>query len=76
MAFLIEKPREVCKDHYLLRIDINKQLSSPGQFANIKIADTDPLLRRPFSIFNHKENIIEIIFRVVGKGTELLKNIR
>ena len=75
MAFLIEKPLQLCSDHYLLKIDTGHPLSSPGQFVNIKIADTDPLLRRPFSIFDHKDNIIEIIFRVVGKGTEILKNI-
>ncbi|MBN2403099.1 MAG: dihydroorotate dehydrogenase electron transfer subunit [Spirochaetes bacterium] len=75
MATLIDKPLEVCKDHYLLKIDIGISLSHPGQFANIKIGKNDPLLRRPFSIFDHKENIIEIIFKVVGKGTEILKNI-
>jgi dihydroorotate dehydrogenase electron transfer subunit len=75
MALLIEKPLEVCKDHYLLKIDINQNLSHPGQFANIRVGATDPLLRRPFSIYDHKENIIEIIFKVVGKGTGILKNI-
>jgi dihydroorotate dehydrogenase electron transfer subunit len=75
MASLIDKPLQVCKDHYLLKIDINQELSHPGQFANIKIAGTDPLLRRPFSIFDHKDNIIEIIFKVIGKGTEILKDI-
>ena len=42
MALLIEKPLEVCKDHYLLKIDINQNLSHPGQFANIKIGETTP----------------------------------
>jgi dihydroorotate dehydrogenase electron transfer subunit len=75
MAILIEKPLEVCKDHYLLKIDINQKSSHPGQFVNIKIGETVPLLRRPFSIFDHTDNIIEIILKVVGKGTEILKNI-
>jgi dihydroorotate dehydrogenase electron transfer subunit len=75
MAILIEKPLEVCRDHFLLKIDINRHSSHPGQFANIKVGGTDPLLRRPFSIFDHTDNIIKIIFKVVGKGTEILKNI-
>jgi len=75
MAFLTDKPQEVCRDHYLLKIDIDQKNSSPGQFANIKIGENDPLLRRPFSIFNHNGNIIDIVFKVVGKGTTLLRDI-
>jgi dihydroorotate dehydrogenase electron transfer subunit len=75
MAFLIEKPKQLCEDHYLLKIEIDGNISHPGQFANIKIGDTDPLLRRPFSIYDHNGNVIELIIRVVGKATVLLKDI-
>lgn len=47
-----------------------------GQFLEIKVSETgEPFLRRPISIFNlDKENgIVEFIFQVKGKGTELLK---
>lgn len=46
----------------------------PGQFVHIKVNDGyEPLLRRPFSIHSIKNNdIIEILYRVVGKGTTLL----
>lgn len=50
--------------------------AKPGQFLEIKVSDTgEPFLRRPISIYNiDKENgIIEFIFQVKGKGTELLK---
>ena len=50
-------------------------VAKPGQFIEIKITDgIDPFLRRPISIYNmDKENgILEIIFRVQGKGTEIL----
>ena len=44
-----------------------------GQFVNIKPNDSfDPLLRQPFSIYHIAGGTIEIIFNVVGKGTELL----
>lgn len=52
-------------------------IAKPGQFVEIRITDTlDPFLRRPISIYNmDKENgILEIIFRIQGKGTEILAN--
>lgn len=50
-------------------------VARPGQFVEIRVTDgLDPFLRRPISIYNmDKENgILEIIFRVQGKGTEIL----
>lgn len=49
--------------------------AKPGQFLEIRVADTiSPLLRRPISIFNvNKENSeVEFIFQVKGEGTEIL----
>lgn len=49
--------------------------SQPGQFINIKISDNYiPLWRRPFSIHNVNSDRgwVDILFRVVGKGTKLL----
>lgn len=34
----------------------------------------DPLLKRPFSIFRVSEKHFQILYRVVGKATEILKN--
>lgn len=45
----------------------------PGQFVNIKITDKfDPLLRRPFSIHQVSGSSIEILYEILGKGTEFL----
>jgi dihydroorotate dehydrogenase electron transfer subunit len=45
----------------------------PGQFINIKVHDiSQPLLRRPFSIYRVVDDTIEIIFNVVGTGTNIL----
>jgi len=47
----------------------------PGQFLNIKISDgLKPFLRRPFSIHNVCGTKLEILYEVVGEGTELLSN--
>ena len=51
------------------------EVAKPGQFLEIKVIDNlMPLLRRPISIYNiDKENgIVEFIFQVKGKGTDLL----
>ena len=50
-----------------------------GQFLEIKVTeDVEPLLRRPISIYNvdKENNIVEFIFQVRGRGTEILKNRR
>ena len=44
-----------------------------GQFLEIRVTDkVEPLLRRPISIHNVEGNIVEFIFQVKGKGTEIL----
>ncbi|MBD3290839.1 hypothetical protein GF337_18675 [candidate division KSB1 bacterium] len=49
--------------------------SLPGQFINIKVnSEYNPLWRRPFSIhqINSGENWADILFKVIGKGTDEL----
>ena len=47
---------------------------SHGQFLEIRVTENlEPLLRRPISIHQVEGNIIEFIFQVKGKGTEILK---
>lgn len=44
-----------------------------GQFVNIRTDDRiEPLLRRPFSIYNTENDLVRIIFNVVGRGTASL----
>ena len=50
-------------------------IAKPGQFIEIRINENlDPFLRRPISIYNldRKNGILEFIFQIKGKGTELL----
>ena len=50
-----------------------------GQFLEIKVSETgEPFLRRPISIFNvcKDEGIVEFIFQVKGRGTELLTEMK
>ena len=78
--------RKIATEYYRMRIlcpDIAVR-ANPGQFVMIRVADSlDPLLRRPFGIHRKcqergtgvcQENpsCIEILYRIVGKGTFLL----
>jgi dihydroorotate dehydrogenase electron transfer subunit len=48
--------------------------ASPGQFVMVQVAPgRDPLLRRPFSIHQTSSaGTLQILFKVVGRGTKLL----
>ncbi len=50
----------------------------PGQFVMVQVGPgQDPLLRRPFSIHQiSSEGHLQILFKVVGRGTELLAQCR
>ncbi len=52
-------------------------IAIPGQFLMLKVCTgNDPLLRRPISIHNCVGNKVEMLYEVVGKGTEILANIK
>ncbi len=65
---------------YILRIK-NEFIASnfkPGQFVMLKTNEggLNPLLSRPFSIFNKFNDFeFEVLYRVFGKGTEILSGI-
>lgn len=49
----------------------------PGQFVMVKVGGTnDPLLRRPFSIHRIQDSGIEILYKVIGKGTGMMAHIK
>jgi dihydroorotate dehydrogenase electron transfer subunit len=49
----------------------------PGQFVHIKVPGLeDSALRRPFSIFNAEEGVLEVLYKTVGRGTKVLNNVK
>jgi dihydroorotate dehydrogenase electron transfer subunit len=49
------------------------QSAYPGQFVTIRVREgVDPLLRRPFSICGTEGDLFLVLYRVVGKGTEIM----
>ncbi len=68
------------ENNYRLTLDSPQiaESAKPGQFVMIKAGlNKDPLLRRPFSVHQiTDEGMMQIYFKVVGKGTELLARSR
>lgn len=51
--------------------------SRPGQFVHVQIRQgTSPLLRRPLTIYRHDGPNIELLYQVIGAGTELLRQMQ
>jgi dihydroorotate dehydrogenase electron transfer subunit len=49
---------------------------NPGQFVNVYLEDRDTLLPRPISICMVKDDELHLIYKVVGKGTERMAQIK
>ncbi len=74
--------KEVSDGSFRMGISWKAQAVRPGQFVMLKASrGHDPLLRRPFGIYNVigakpgsalKGRGIEVLYRVVGRGTEIL----
>ncbi|MCM8765525.1 MAG: dihydroorotate dehydrogenase electron transfer subunit [Candidatus Omnitrophica bacterium] len=66
---------EVAPEHFKLILESPEiaQEANPGQFLHIRVHEGfNPLLRRPFSIYRVSSNQIEILYKIRGKGTEIL----
>jgi dihydroorotate dehydrogenase electron transfer subunit len=71
--------RKSTREGYIITLKIARLISPlPGQFLHLRIDQKkyDPLLRRPFSVWNyvHKNGatLIDVLFKIVGRGTDIL----
>ncbi|MDD5427873.1 MAG: dihydroorotate dehydrogenase electron transfer subunit [Candidatus Omnitrophica bacterium] len=47
--------------------------AKPGQFVELRCSgETDPLLRRPFGVHRVTKGGIELLYEIVGRGTEII----
>ena len=79
MEYQVVENRNISLNYHKLCLGIPSiaKLPLPGQFYNVRCGETkDPLLRRPFSmhrLIKRGEAVhLEILYRVVGKGTKWL----
>lgn len=67
---------EVAPGHFVLKVESPElaSLAQPGQFAHIKCGDgKDIILRRPLSFYKIEGTILSFLYKVIGKGTGVLK---
>lgn len=75
----VVKNEEVSEGYFRLSIETPKisQHAAPGQFVMLRVGNSyDPLLRRPFSIHKINKNEIEVLYKVIGKGTGMMAHIK
>lgn len=71
----IKENRKIAKDTFLMILESTTPLTlKSGQFINIKIKDT--YLRRPISVCDSNDSTLTIIYKVVGKGTKILSQMK
>lgn len=75
VIFEIAENGALAENVYRMRMlgDVSAVTSS-GQFVNIKIEGL--YLRRPISVCDKDENSVTVIYKVVGKGTEILSRMQ
>lgn len=66
--------KKIAENTFLIEVQSEKlsKLIKPGQFFNIQVNNSFPLLRRPFSVADVKNNSIFFMYKVVGEGTNIL----
>jgi len=67
--------KKIAHEHYVLFFEtpVFKEAVRPGQFFNIKINDSfEPFLRRPFGAYRIHGKKHGILYKVVGRTTEIL----
>lgn len=72
---------EIAPRHFRLRLDAPEIAAAAraGQFVHVMpraATAFDPFLRRAFSILSVEEGVLEILYRVEGRGTALMSNWR
>lgn len=73
----VKENKKISSNHYLLTLHPLKKTirPHPGQFFMISVGNgLDPLLRRPFSLYRWLGRDFQILYRIVGKGTRILRD--
>ena len=63
--------------HLILDAPEIASAAEPGQFVHVRVPSLEvSALRRPFSIFNAEDGRLELLYKVVGRGTTELATVR
>ena len=70
--------RNIARDVYEMKVTGKgaSLITAPGQFVNIKVStlESQPYLRRPMSVCDYDSENLTMIYKVVGKGTKILRD--
>ena len=73
--FKIIENKKIAKDVYKMELEGDTSgITAPGQFVNVKLEGK--FLRRPVSVCDCGENILTLIYKVVGEGTEQMSEMK
>mgnify|MGYP001159218826 CR=1 FL=1 len=63
---------QIANNYYLMKVNGDKmaKYSKPGQFFMLQCKDHSKVLRRPISLHNVDENILEFYYEALGNGTK------
>jgi len=69
----IKSNRQISSDIFVIETKWNGGFVNPGQFFMVKTWHDELPLMRPLSVFKKEKDSLQFMYRVVGKGTELLR---
>ncbi len=73
--FTVRENKEIARITYKMVLEGDTSaISGPGQFVNIKLDGF--FLRRPISVCDYDENLLTIIYKTVGRGTEYMADMK
>ncbi|MDO5538757.1 MAG: dihydroorotate dehydrogenase electron transfer subunit [Eubacteriales bacterium] len=67
--------QKVGEDFYLMKVE-QKNHAAMGQFYMLRAWDTYPVLSRPISVYDADKDTVSFLYKVVGKGTALLAQLK
>ena len=70
----IRSNKKVDQDFYLMTVEQEND-AHMGQFYMLRAWDTYPVLSRPISVFDADKETVSFLYKVVGKGTEMLSQL-
>ena len=70
----IKQISQAAKDLFYITISCENIFVKAGQFISIYCGELT--LRRPFSVMRSKNNELTVLFKLKGKGTEYLRNLK
>lgn len=74
----IVENKALSSDVYLITVKLPFRIDAkPGQFCILRVnGRLDPLLGRPFSIFDLEGETVKFLYRIKGKGTKILSEMK